>query len=1752
MVNFYFYFKLSFSLNLVLACNAAFSQSNLSDVADNTDYSTGSPQFNINPAYINFIDATSTSTGKIIAMKLRIRDGGSTLSDADNLSTILTGITFTVTDNFTLNKIDFIKTAILTTSAGSLIATATKSGSELVFSGMSGTDVAAIDNNDKIVHLRLSFNETQVIDNTKLVFTVSGVTASSSGSTFATTNGGAAASDNSNSNDRNRIEVAADRLRFAQQPSNSFVSTNMAPSPTVAAVDLYNNTDFDIGSGSASVTSTGTLSSTPQTAVFAAGSATFNSINHAATGTGLKLTATYSSFTPVSSNTFTITGVTYQAGDYRPSSSGIDFSTANAWESFNGSTWTTGVTAPQNLAAGSRPARIIIDKANISGANSSSNQYNNIIVTNGGELMLSENLPPVIDFISSGNSLEVLNGGTLVITGQININSTANFIVRSGGITTLNSGNIANNHGIWGGTENFEAGSFFNINNWDWSAASPNLSLINASADATTNNSAGYKFGILTVNINPTIPWSLVDGGTIKLCDTLNVSNSSVNAIAITSNTSSPSVTIGTIHHYGGTFDLSASFSGAATQTIDILHDLTSSSGTLKLFDGSGTGSASEINININGNLTVSNTSAGFTNEGGPSAKLNFTGTTLQHIDAAVTVTAVPINVKAGASVTLKNHDLTVNSLTSTAVAFTVETGGTLDFGFAADGTTPLVIKKVSSGVAGTNDFTSQTASTLKITSPLGLQKASATTGNIQLPSSNKTFSQTGTFWYTGKSNQVTGDCFTTASSAKILIVELNAVTTTLTLTNATGITNKLEIRQGTLISSSLNPITSSGQLIMSGGIYQIGDLSVTVPQLSGAYSLSGGTIQLNGPGNQVLRGGRDYHNLTFSNSGTKTLTSAPSSIAGTITVAGAAVLDVENNGMGGSSTNLTMTGTSKYKTAGSGLRPGAGGIYSLAPGTTIEFANNSTSLQTIRLTPNYANIEVSGANVGTTTASGSINLLASGSFTAKSGGVFKLQNLNGFSGSSNTAVSSVNNPIIDLENGSTIEYNASSGNQTITRHSNYSNLTLSNASNKTFENLVSISGNLTNASTGTVTTGTLMSFNGSFVTQSIAGLNWKNLSFHGSATKTITSNGSLTGVLSFSGNGVTLDADGPVDTVAFTLKSTSIDSTARISDLSNNNTTSGYSITGNVIVERFIPARRAYRYLSPSVNTVTSIKSNWMEGVNNTSTAANNNPHPGFGTHITGGGDLAASNAGEFDATNTNNPSLLTFDIAGQKWVTATTTSQNLVAGKGYRLFVRGDRSTDLSTNTPPLSNTVLRTTGTLVTGAVIFNKNSSVPINANHGTYSFLGNPYASPVNWNLLSKTDLSDTYVTFDPNVNTRGAYVYYYGNLDRNNFYGTASTSEVDKNIQPGQAFFVQTNAPSGSGNPELVFEESKKSSNLTHVYRPISKPAILSVQLLLNTNPGSPNIADATIAAFNDGFSREIGKEDANKLTNQDETIAINRNGTILSMEARPSVTYSDTIPLMLSQFRQNNYYLAVSGNNFSPSLTAFVEDSYLNTQTSLDLLSSTFLPFTINKDSASFAPGRFRIVLKPDVVLPITAINLKAFKKEQGIQVDWVTQTETNIDEYHVEKSVDGQQYFTIGKEKARGNSIRETYSWLDQNPSTGINFYRVKVIEKMGVIKYSHVVNVAVSNLNASLAIYPNPAKGNVIGLRLINQEKGTYQAELYSTAGQKLFTGQIKHNGGSAKYSIATGSTFSKGTYRLKVYNSQTSMIETFLVE
>ena len=404
--------------------------------------------------------------------------------------------------------------------------------------------------------------------------------------------------------------------------------------------------------------------------------------------------------------------------------------------------------------------------------------------------------------------------------------------------------------------------------------------------------------------------------------------------------------------------------------------------------------------------------------------------------------------------------------------------------------------------------------------------------------------------------------------------------------------------------------------------------------------------------------------------------------------------------------------------------------------------------------------------------------------------------------------------------------------------------------------------------------------------------------------------------------------------------------------------------VVDNIVVERYIPAKRAFRLLSAPVTSSTSIKQNWQENQNNTSTAYANNSDttPGYGTHIAG----STTGANGFDATLSGNPSLFTFANAAtpQTWnAVANTHTLTFTAGTPYRLMVRGNRSIDMSTNTPTPSITTLRTRGSLKIGT-----HTVSDLSTTAGQYNFIGNPYQSPVDIEtvLQNSTNLNDTYYyTWDPKVggtNGRGAFVTYTFLNNNNNVSGSA----VNQYLQPMQACFVTTVA---NGAASITFQESNKFTTTNEQVYSTDNTSIPMLRL---------NLFDAASLSFNssslDGilyffgteFSNDLDLYDAAKLTNLDENLSCVVEGKKLSIASFHMPTLATVYDVSLTHHRHQNYVFTAQVEAYQ-GLTPYLFDSLMDTYTEIN--DAFQYAFSVNtNNAASLAESRFKIVFNNGV----------------------------------------------------------------------------------------------------------------------------------------------------------------------------------------
>ncbi|RYY00349.1 MAG: T9SS type A sorting domain-containing protein, partial [Gammaproteobacteria bacterium] len=133
-----------------------------------------------------------------------------------------------------------------------------------------------------------------------------------------------------------------------------------------------------------------------------------------------------------------------------------------------------------------------------------------------------------------------------------------------------------------------------------------------------------------------------------------------------------------------------------------------------------------------------------------------------------------------------------------------------------------------------------------------------------------------------------------------------------------------------------------------------------------------------------------------------------------------------------------------------------------------------------------------------------------------------------------------------------------------------------------------------------------------------------------------------------------------------------------------------------------------------------------------------------------------------------------------------------------------------------------------------------------------------------------------------------------------------------------------------------------------------------------------------------------------------------------------------------------------------------------------------------------------------------------------------------------------------------AQNNGQNTRYTFPDANVSSGINYYRLKIVDRSAGARYSAIVKVDLAGKVGGVTVYPNPAAQKQITLQLSDMEKGTYQLEIYNGAGQPVYRQSIQHNGGSLSRGFALSPSFTAGAYFVKIRGEKTTYDQLLILK
>ena len=192
------------------------------------------------------------------------------------------------------------------------------------------------------------------------------------------------------------------------------------------------------------------------------------------------------------------------------------------------------------------------------------------------------------------------------------------------------------------------------------------------------------------------------------------------------------------------------------------------------------------------------------------------------------------------------------------------------------------------------------------------------------------------------------------------------------------------------------------------------------------------------------------------------------------------------------------------------------------------------------------------------------------------------------------------------------------------------------------------------------------------------------------------------------------------------------------------------------------------------------------------------------------------------------------------------------------------------------------------------------------------------------------------------------------------------------------------------------------------------------------------------------------------------------------------------------------------------------------------------------------------QVIVTVTSVLPVKFGEFNVYEKQPGVQIDWSTYSENNVDRFEVQRSSDGRTFSTIGQVSARNLNIQSNYNWFDVAPLHNINYYRIKSIDIDGKTGFTSIIKINFNKTITGFNLYPNPVLNKQLSLQASNLEKGEYVMFVSNSTGQQVYRKNISLNGGAITQVIQLPASLQSGIYSLQLINNLSVFSKSFMIQ
>ncbi len=189
-------------------------------------------------------------------------------------------------------------------------------------------------------------------------------------------------------------------------------------------------------------------------------------------------------------------------------------------------------------------------------------------------------------------------------------------------------------------------------------------------------------------------------------------------------------------------------------------------------------------------------------------------------------------------------------------------------------------------------------------------------------------------------------------------------------------------------------------------------------------------------------------------------------------------------------------------------------------------------------------------------------------------------------------------------------------------------------------------------------------------------------------------------------------------------------------------------------------------------------------------------------------------------------------------------------------------------------------------------------------------------------------------------------------------------------------------------------------------------------------------------------------------------------------------------------------------------------------------------------------------LVLIDDFPLATHMLDFKASLQDKKVNLNWTATEDINSLSYVVERSSDNTNWNSVATVEAHASNGTYQYLATDNNPLKGFSYYRLRIVESSGRLRFSSVKTIVNNDYVLHMIVSPNPAREK-INLAVEVAHAGNATITIVSMGGSALLSKTQRLDAGLNTIPVQLPVGINSGTYIVSISTGNETVRQKLIV-